>query len=70
MVVFNWTKRPSDALRKRREGDAAERLKNTFPDRDLPERPSLDGYTVREVPPDQVADLFKPKRGPSAPSVL
>lgn len=61
--MFNWTKRPSDALRKRQEGDAAQRLANTFPDRDLPERPSLDGYTVREVSPDQVAQLLKPKRG-------
>jgi len=54
-VVFNWTKRPSDALRKRREGDAAQRLANTLSDRLLPERPSLDGYTVREVSLDQVA---------------
>jgi hypothetical protein len=61
--MFNWTKRPSDALRKRQAGDAAQRLANTFPDRDLPERPSLDGYTVREVSPDQVAQLLKPKRG-------
>jgi len=61
--MFNRTKRPSDALRKRREGDAAQRLANTFPDRDLPERPSLDGYTVREVTPDQAAEWFKPKRG-------
>ena len=60
--MFNWTKRPSDALRKRREGDAAQRLANTFPDRQLPERPSLDGYTVREVPLDQVAELFKANR--------
>jgi hypothetical protein len=59
VVVFNWTKRPSDALRKRREGDAAQRLANTFPDRLLPDRPSLDGYTVREVSLDQVAQLFK-----------
>ena len=63
VVVFNWTKRPSDALRKRREGDAGQRLANSFPDRHLPERPSLDGYTVREVPPNQVAQWFKPKRG-------
>jgi hypothetical protein len=34
-----------------------------FPDRDLPERPSLDGYTVREVTLDQAAELFKLKRG-------
>jgi hypothetical protein len=62
-VVFNWTKRPSDALRKRREGGAEERLANTLPDRLLPERPSLDGYTVREVSLDQVAQLFKSKCG-------
>jgi hypothetical protein len=54
-VVFNWTKRPSDALRKRWKGDAEERLANTLPDRLLPERPSLDGYTVSELSPDQAA---------------
>ena len=63
MVVFKWTKRPSDALRKRREGDASQRVANIFPDRHLPERPSLDGYTVREVSLDEVAQLIKPKRG-------
>lgn len=57
--MFNWTKRPSDALRKRREGDAAQRLANTLPDRLLPERPSLDGYTVREVSRDEVAQLLE-----------
>ena len=55
--MFNWTKRPSDALRKRREGDAAQRLSNASSDR-LPDRPSLDGYTVGEVPPEQAAQLF------------
>ena len=63
VVVFNWTKRPSDALRKRREGEAAQRVANVFRDRNLPERPSLDGYTVREVSLDQVAQLFKSKCG-------
>ena len=62
--MFRWGKQGlSDALRKRRDGDAAERVANSFPDRHLPERPSLDGYTVSELSPDQVAELFKPKRG-------
>jgi hypothetical protein len=34
-------------------------LANTLPGRLLPERPSLDGYTVREVSLDQVVQLFK-----------
>jgi hypothetical protein len=49
-------KRPSDALRKGREEDAARRLSNASSDR-LPDRNSLDGYTVGEVPPDQVGQL-------------
>ena len=56
--MFDRTKQPSDALRKRGEGDAAQRLANTLPDRLPPERPSLDGYTVREVSLDQVVQLF------------
>jgi hypothetical protein len=59
--MFNWGKRPSDALRKRREEDAARRLSNTSLD-DLPERPSLEGYTVDELPPNQTAQLFKGER--------
>jgi hypothetical protein len=62
MVVFNWAKRPSNALRKRRTEDAARRLSDTSSDH-LPDRPSLDGYTMREIPPDQVPQLFKSKRG-------
>jgi hypothetical protein len=38
-------------------------LANIFPDRHLPERPSLDGYTVREVSLDEVAQLLKSKWG-------
>jgi hypothetical protein len=64
VVVFNWTKRPSDVLRKRREGDAARRSAHAFPDHHLPDRPSLDGYTVAELSPDQVAKLLaKQKEG-------
>jgi hypothetical protein len=64
VVVFNWTKRPSDVLRKRREGEAARRSANAFPDHHLPNRPSLDGYTVAELSPDQVAKLLaKQKEG-------
>jgi hypothetical protein len=58
VVVFNWTKRPSDVLRKRREGDAARRSAHAFADHHLPNRPSLDGYTVAELSPDQVAELL------------
>ena len=65
-MVFNWGKRPSDVFRKRREEDAARRLlttTTTSSDHHLPDRPSLDGYSVREVPPDQAAQLlFKLKR--------
>lgn len=62
--VFNWTRRPSDALRKRREGDAARRSAHAYPDHHLPNRPSLDGYTVAELSPDQVAELLaKQKQG-------
>lgn len=58
-VMFRWSKqRRSDALRKRWEGEAAQRVANVFRDRHLPERPSLDGYTVRELSPDQAAQLF------------
>jgi len=63
VVVFNWTKRPSDVLRKRREGDAARRSAYAFPDHHLPKRPPL-GDTVTELSPDQVAKLLaKQKEG-------
>jgi hypothetical protein len=62
--MFSWGKqRPSDVLRKRREGEAAERVANTFPDRHLPERPSLDGYTVSELSSDQAAQLLSKLKG-------
>ena len=60
VVMFNWNKRLSATPRKQRDDDAARRLMATFPDRYLPDRPSLDGYTVCEVPFDKVApSLFK-----------
>lgn len=59
MVMFNWTKRPSNTFRKRRMEDAARRLFDTSSDY-LLDRPSLDGYTVREIP--RTNSLFKPKR--------
>jgi hypothetical protein len=49
MVMFNWTKRPSNTFRKRRMEDAARRLSDTSSDY-LPDGPSLDGDTVREIP--------------------
>jgi hypothetical protein len=57
-VMISWGKRPSVAPRKQRDEDAARRLLATFPDRYLPDRPSLDGYTVHEVPLDQLAQLL------------
>ena len=62
--MFKWGKqRPLDALRKRREVDAVVRLANAFPDRHLPERPSLDGYSVGELSPDQAAQLLSKLKG-------
>ena len=43
-----------------------ERVANTFPDRHLPERPSLDGYTVGELSPDQAAQLLSKLKGGTA----
>ena len=65
--MFRWGKqRPSDALRKQREGDAVLRAANIFADRHLPERPSLDGYTVGELSPDQAAQLLSELKGGTA----
>ena len=58
--MFTWGKpRPLNVIRKRREGDAAERAANAFPDRHLPERPTLDGYSVGELSADEAAQLLK-----------
>jgi hypothetical protein len=64
--VFNWRKKPSDALRKLRAEDIARRL-NRPPDQ-LPDRPSLDGYIVSEVPMEQAARLFKRSAAGTAPT--
>jgi hypothetical protein len=61
--MFRWGKqRPPDALRRRRGGEAAQRVANVFPDRHLPDRPSLDGYTVGELSAEQAARLFNVER--------
>ena len=56
-VVFNWRKKPSDVLRKLRAGDIARRPSR--PPDQLPDRPSLDGYIVSEIPIEQAAQMFK-----------
>jgi hypothetical protein len=64
-VVFNWRKNPSDALRKLRAEDIARRPSR--PPDQLPDRPSLDGYIVSEIPMQQAAQLFE--RSASEPTL-
>ena len=65
--MFKWGKQqPKDAFRQRREEDAAQRVANALPDRHLPERPSLDGYTVGELSADQATQLLSKLKGGTA----